>query len=112
MSGRLLRNTIVLLVGLKALIKMATVLVTFRLMPESPDIDLDTILEHAREIIEDFGGSLGHSQKEPVAFGLVALNISLRIDEQNSNLDPLEEKLRALDGVASAEVIDVRRAIG
>ena len=81
-------------------------------MPESLDIDLDVILKQAKYVIEQFGGKVGISQKESIAFGLVALNISLSLDEQKSNLDPLEAQLRSIEGVMSAEVTDVRRAIG
>ena len=91
---------------------MAIVLITFHLMPESPDVDLHLIQHQAQRAIEDFGGRIVSCEKEPIAFGIVALRISLSLDEQKSNLDPLEEQLRALDGVTSAEVIDVRRAIG
>lgn len=91
---------------------MARVLVVIKLMPESADVDLKEIQEKVREEVEVFGGYLGNIEEEPIAFGLVALKITFSIDEQNSNLDPLEEKLRSIEGVVSAEVIDVRRAIG
>ena len=91
---------------------MATVLATFRIMPESVDVGLDEIELRAREAILEFGGEVGNTEKEPIAFGLVSLKIVVVLDENKSNLDPLEEKLRAIHGVASAEVVDVRRAIG
>ncbi len=91
---------------------MAIVLITFKLMPESPDVRLDEVELKAKEIIIEFGGEVGTIEKEPIAFGLVALRIVLSLDESKSNLDPLEEKLREIDGIISAQVVDVRRAVG
>jgi len=91
---------------------MGTVLVIIKLMPDNVDVDLGDIENKAKKEIEDFKGKVGNVEKDPIAFGLVALKISFAIDESNSNLDPLEEKLKAIEGVVSAEVVDVRRAIG
>ncbi len=92
--------------------KMGTVLIIFKIMPDTVDADLDEIEEKARKTIEKFGGTIGKAEKEPIAFGLVALKLFFSLDENKSNLEPLEENLRSIEGVASAEVIDVRRAIG
>lgn len=81
-------------------------------MPESVDVNLGDIESKAKKVVEDFGGTYSSSEKEPIAFGLMALKVSLSLDESNSNLDPLEEKLKAIEGVTSVEVVDVRRAIG
>ncbi|MFC1686899.1 elongation factor 1-beta family protein [Nanoarchaeota archaeon] len=48
----------------------------------------------------------------PIAFGLKAINIIFAMDEAKGSPDVLEEKITAIDGVQSFEVIDVRRAIG
>ena len=87
-------------------------LITFKIMPDTVDVDLDDVEEKARGLIEDFGGNIIKSEKEPVAFGLMALSISFSLDESYSNLDTLEDQLRNIEGVISAEVVDVRRAVG
>lgn len=94
------------------LIKMGSVLVIFKIMPESIDTDLSKIESNVKKAIEGFGGVVGKIEKEPIAFGLVSLRVSCSLNEKNSNLDPLEDQLRNLDGVVSVEVVDVRRAIG
>jgi len=50
---------------------MAKAIVTFKLMPESPEIDLAPIKEKALKIAEE-KGSIGQMQakEEPIAFGL------------------------------------------
>ena len=91
---------------------MAKVFVTLRVMPESVDIDLTKIENNIKNKIKDFGGDVAKIETEPVAFGLKALKIIFLLDEQKSNLDPLEEDVKTVDGVQSADVVDVRRAVG
>jgi len=40
------------------------------------------------------------------------LNITFVMDEKKGSTDALEDQLRNIDGVNSAEVTDVRRSIG
>ena len=101
-----------LIKGLLLIVKMTNVLVTIKIMPEDVDSDLDKIGEEATKVLNEFGATVGNIEKEPVAFGLVALKIFFSINEKNSNLDPLEEGLKNIDGVISADVVDVRREIG
>lgn len=91
---------------------MAKVIVTLKLMPENPESDLDKVQMESDHLIKEFGGELGRADKEPVAFGLVALKLVFVMDEALGSTEELEEKLRALEGVASVEVSDIRRAIG
>ncbi len=91
---------------------MGFVLLTFKLMPEAVETNLDKVKNETEAIINKFGGKIEKIDKEPVAFGLVALIIVVSLNESITNLDPLEDQLRNVDGVESAEVIDVRRMIG
>ena len=98
---------------LKALTKMARVVITFRIMPSSPNIDLSKIEAMAKKEIVDFCGSKEFkTQIEPIAFGLKALNIIFVMDESKGSTESLEGKISSIDGVESVEVTDVRRAIG
>jgi elongation factor 1-beta len=91
---------------------MADVILTFKIMPESPEIDLKVIEEKATKMIAEFGGEVGKVQHSPVGFGLVALNLIFVMDEEKGSTESLEEQITALDEVMSCEVTDVRRAIG
>lgn len=91
---------------------MGTAIVTLKIMPESPETDLDKLRESATEVISEFGGNVGKHETEPVAFGLMALKIFYTVDESLGGTDEVEEKVSALEGVASVNVIDVRRALG
>ncbi len=93
---------------------MAKAIITLKIMPESPDVDLDAVQAAAEAKINAFVGEDGEKRfsQEPIAFGLKALNIIFVMEEQQGSTEPLEHELASIDGVNSVEVTDVRRAIG
>ena len=92
---------------------MAQVVVTLRIMPSSPQIDLVKIEREAKAKIADFSqNDEMRSEQEPIAFGLKALKITFVMDENKGSTDALEEKIKGIEGVNSVETIDVRRAVG
>lgn len=92
---------------------MASVIVTIKIMPESPEIDLTALKDSAMELIgKVYGETEARTEEEPIAFGLKALRLTFVFDESKGSPDILEDQLRNLDGVQSVETVDVRRAIG
>ena len=93
--------------------KMTNVIVTIKIMPSSPEVDLAKLGEDVQKHILEFAGE-GETKvsEEPIAFGLKSLNIIFIMDEALGSPDALEETVRGLEGVQSVEVTDVRRAIG
>ena len=92
---------------------MAQIVITLKIMPESPEIDLNSIEEQAKAKIIDFSQSKEmKTEQEPVAFGLKALKITFVMDESKGSTDALEEQIKKISGVNSVEAVDVRRAIG
>jgi len=89
---------------------MAQAIVQIKIMPESPDSDLDTIEKAAEQLILK-GTKQIKKEREPIAFGLVAIKILFTWDEASST-DELLDKIREIKDVSSAEIIDFRRAIG
>ena len=92
---------------------MANSIITIKVMPESPDVDLKTLKVKVKEAIVNYAGE-GETKDEvePVAFGLKALKIIFVVDESNGGTDNLEKEISEIEGVNSIEVTDVRRAIG
>ncbi len=90
---------------------MGTALIKIKLMPESPDLDLEEIKEIAQELVESNKGSKVNFEIQPIAFGLKALIVGFAIDEADE-LEPIENALREIEEVASVEVVDMRRAFG
>ncbi|MEM3153967.1 MAG: elongation factor 1-beta [Candidatus Woesearchaeota archaeon] len=96
---------------------MANVIVTLKIMPKGPDVDLDKVYANACKYIRDFVDKKhkdGEMRKEiePIGFGLKALKILFVMDEAMGTTDKLEDNIRRLPDVESVEAIDVRRAVG
>ena len=92
---------------------MGKAIVTITVMPESPEIDLEAIKEKVAHIVREFAGEGDtKTEIEPIAFGLKALKYLFVMDEDLGSPDVAAEKVQELEGVQSAEVSDVRRAIG
>ena len=91
---------------------MAQVIVTMKIMPDDPEVDLKRLKEEAEKMITHFGGNLGKAEEEPIAFGLKAVALMFVMNESIGSTDSLEDQVRNLEGVNSVEITDVRRAIG
>ena len=91
---------------------MADVIITFKIMPQTPDINLEGIQEKATAAINEFGGEVGKVDIQPIAFGLNALNLIFVMDEDKGSTESLENQISEFEGVQSVEVTDVRRALG
>ena len=87
---------------------MGEVVATIKLMPESPEVDLAQIKEKVSQSIPE-GTELHKIEEEPIAFGLVALNVIVVVDDAEGGTEKAEEILSGIDDVASVEVVDVRR---
>ena len=92
---------------------MANVVITFRIMPESPEEDLARIEKEAKQKIQAYAGK-GDTKTTitPLAFGLKSIDIIFIMDEKKGATDPLEKQIAGIAGVNSVEVTDVRRAVG
>ena len=92
---------------------MADVIITLKIMPESPDVNMDELYSKVEPLIKDFTGeSEFKKEEEPIAFGLNALKIIFVMDEAKGSTDDMESKIAEIDEVKSVDVIDVRRAVG
>lgn len=90
---------------------MGIALIKIKIMPTSPDVNLEEIKEKAKQLIEANKGENPKFEEEPIAFGLKAVIAYFDIDEANP-LDQIEESLGKIENVNSTEVIDIRRAFG
>lgn len=90
---------------------MGTALITIKIMPTSPDVDLDEIKNQAKHIIEKKQGKHPRFEEEPIAFGLKAVNTFFELDESHE-LEPIENALAKIEDVSSVKITDMRRAFG
>jgi len=92
---------------------MTNIIITLKIMPDSPEVNLEELEKSAVDEIKAFCGETEVKKEiEPVAFGLKALKITFVMDEAKGSTEELEKKIGEIEGVSSVEVIDVRRAIG
>lgn len=89
---------------------MGVALFKIKVMPDGLDVDLDVLKEDAKKAIESSGGSFTDFEIQNIAFGLKALIVGARLDEEKPG-EVMEENLAKMPGVSSVEVIDYRRAI-
>jgi translation elongation factor aEF-1 beta len=80
----------------------------YKLMPESPSVDLKAIEESAKTIVEDFGGKNKEYSIEDIAFGLKAVIVFFFYSD-DKDIDSMEGKLAKIENVASAQLIDMRK---
>jgi elongation factor 1-beta len=90
---------------------MGTALVKLKIMPTSPEVDLEAIKDKAKEVVEKNEAKNISFEEEPIAFGLKAIILGFSIDE-SKELEPIEESLKKVENVNSVQVIDMRRAFG
>jgi elongation factor 1-beta len=87
---------------------MGEVVATIKLMPDSPDIDIAKIKEQVEKSIPD-EAELHKIEEEPIAFGLIALNVMVVVGDIEGGTEKVEEALSKIENVGSIEVVDVRR---
>ncbi len=91
---------------------MADLIITMKIMPESPEVDLGAIKTKAMEIISQFECRGTQTEEEPIAFGLKAIILKFAYPEEKGSTDEMEAKLAEIEGVNSAEVTGLDRALG
>lgn len=83
---------------------MGTVAITFRILPEDADVDIEGLKASVRDAL---GASLRDMQERPVAFGIKAIEAIAVVDDAAGGSDALEHSLAEVPGVGTVETIDV-----
>jgi len=76
---------------------MGNVAISLKVMPESPDTDLEKVKEEISKKIE-----IKDSKIEPLAFGLKALKILIIVSDKGSG--NIENEIKSINGVSEVEV--------
>ena len=90
---------------------MSIVALKIKIMPKSPETDLEKIKQEAEEKISAQNGKINSTEIEEIAFGLKALIITIAWPEEKET-DLAESALQKIPEVSSTQVIDYRRAFG
>ena len=82
---------------------MGSVVAILRVMPESPDIDLEKL----KKALKDALPGIKDIQEEPIGFGLKALKLVAVVNDAGGETDAIEGKLNMIPGVERAEIVEV-----
>ncbi|MGB0653081.1 MAG: elongation factor 1-beta [Thermoplasmatota archaeon] len=89
---------------------MGEVLLIYRVMPESPEVDLEQLRTDIKAAMPDVAEVKGFEEK-PFAFGLKALETTIVVADDEGNNDKVEEALMGVANVQGAELLDMGRVI-
>jgi translation elongation factor aEF-1 beta len=81
---------------------MGKVAITFRLMPEGLETDIEKIQEEVKAILGDYVKSM---QSKPFAFGLNALYVVALVPDEKGIADKLESSLAQIKEIQGIEVV-------
>ena len=92
---------------------MARATITFKLMPDSPEADLNSIKEKALALAKE-GGAIGEmqAQEDPIAFGLKAVLILGMYKVETSDFEAIAAKMAKIPHVENAEIAKMDLALG
>jgi elongation factor 1-beta len=82
---------------------MGNVALILRIMPESPDVDLEKLKTQIRAKIPE----VQDVREEPIGFGLKALKIAVVVSDAGGQSDTVEADITAIDGVERAEIVEL-----
>lgn len=84
--------------------------IKIKVMPTSPDVDLEAIKSEIKVLVEKHDGKNREYTEEPIAFGLKAVIAFFEWDESKDS-ETICKEIEQIENVNSAQTIDVRRLI-
>ncbi len=87
---------------------MGKVATQVKVMPSSPEVDLDELEERLAAALPD-GAELNDTGREDIAFGLVALILMIVVPDDAGGTEAVEEALAGVDDVESVSIENVTR---
>ncbi len=82
---------------------MGDVALILRVMPESPEVDLEALKGEIKRILP----RVQQIVEEPIGFGLKALKLVVVVSDQGGETDSVEGKLNGIKGVERAEIVEL-----
>ncbi|RJX50169.1 elongation factor 1-beta [Halonotius pteroides] len=87
---------------------MGKVAANMKIMPQSPEIDLDELQERLEASLPE-GAQINGFERDDVAFGLVALLPTVIVADDAGGTEVVEDAFADVEGVESVSVEDVGR---
>ncbi len=86
------------------------VVATLRVTPKSPEVDKDALKKGIEQCIPSTM-KLHKIEEEPIAFGLVAFNVFVLLNENEGGVEGVEKKIKEIKDVSQADVTDARKLL-
>jgi elongation factor 1-beta len=83
-----------------------SVIVTYKIMPDGVETDLDLIEKELKKKINP-----QKIDRVPIAFGLNAINVVKVIAEKEGEADRVAKEMEKIKGVQSVEIIEMSRGL-
>ncbi len=87
---------------------MGEVAAKIKVMPSGMDVDLKKLQEQLKKVIPQ-GARLHGFSEEPVAFGLKALIVVIKVGDIEGGTEKVEEAFSKVNGVESVSVVELGR---
>jgi elongation factor 1-beta len=87
---------------------MGKVAAELKVMPQSPEVDLDELQERLEQVLPE-GAKINGFKRDDVAFGLVALIPTVIVPDDAGGTDAVEDAFGDVEGVESVSVENVGR---
>ncbi len=87
---------------------MGEVAAKIRIMPSGMDVDLNKLKEELKKVIPE-GARLHSFAEEPVAFGLKALMVVVKVGDIEGGTEKVEEAFGKVKGVENVSVEELGR---
>jgi len=83
---------------------MGDVFIIYRILPESPEVDIDKLIDEIKT--SNFGDNIEVKDivTEPLAFGLNVIKIGILAPDEEGITDKIEEVLKKIEGVGEIEI--------
>ncbi len=85
---------------------MAEVIITYRILPEGPEVDLDDLELRIKKTVNP-----DQIKREPMVFGMYSIIVVKIIPDESGESDKMETQLRGIKGVSEIEVTDMTRTL-
>ena len=82
---------------------MGDVFVVYKVMPDSPE-SVERVRDSVIKELRDAGVEVMDVKEEPIAFGLKAILLGVKMEDRGGVVDEVEEKIRSVEGVESVSV--------
>jgi len=83
---------------------MANVMITIRVMPADSNIDVEKLIDQIKEKTGE-----EKIEKEPIAFGLVALKVTTLLEDKEGEIEKFENALKSIEDVGEIETVNISR---